>query len=111
MAVRATFTQLTRPAVLCFANRINYRRTSVACMASAAMPPARYHILTYQYVPDIVEKRGPYREAHIAAAKSKLDAGILVMAGMPSIKCLPAVGTADSHLPMERAKLHTCRCK
>eukprot|EP00877_Chromochloris_zofingiensis_P006344 jgi/Chrzof1/1963/Cz10g28040.t1 len=50
-------------------------------MASAAMPPARYHILTYQYVPDIVEKRGPYREAHIAAAKSKLDAGILVMAG------------------------------
>jgi uncharacterized protein YciI len=32
-------------------------------------------------VPDILEKRGPYREAHLAGARKHLDAGRLVAAG------------------------------
>ena len=28
-----------------------------------------YHVLKYNYVPDILDKRGPYREAHLAGAK------------------------------------------
>jgi uncharacterized protein len=40
-----------------------------------------YHILQYQYVPDILERRGPYRDGHLGAA-SKLEAeGKCVLAG------------------------------
>uniref|UniRef100_A0A7S0WYM2 YCII-related domain-containing protein n=1 Tax=Chlamydomonas leiostraca TaxID=1034604 RepID=A0A7S0WYM2_9CHLO len=56
------------------------RGTSVRCMASAAQAPT-YHILSYSYVKDILEKRGPYREAHLAAAQAKADQGLMVMAG------------------------------
>lgn len=48
-------------------------------MATAAGP--KYWLLNYTYVPDILEKRGPYREAHLAGAKKHLDAGRLVAAG------------------------------
>lgn len=59
------------------------RLTSVACMASAAAAPQgpKYFILNYTYVPDILERRGPYREQHLAGAKQQLEAGKLVMAG------------------------------
>jgi uncharacterized protein len=49
-------------------------------MASAAQPDT-YKILQYDYVPDILEKRAPHREAHLGAAKSMQQAGKLVMAG------------------------------
>jgi uncharacterized protein YciI len=48
-------------------------------MATAAGP--KYWLLNYTYVPDILEKRGPYREAHLAGAKQHLAAGRLVAAG------------------------------
>eukprot|EP00882_Tetradesmus_deserticola_P010557 GHRQ01011152.1.p1 GENE.GHRQ01011152.1~~GHRQ01011152.1.p1 ORF type:complete len:140 (+),score=44.32 GHRQ01011152.1:116-535(+) len=59
------------------------RHARVACMASAAGAAAgpKYFILNYTYVPDILEKRGPYREAHLAGANKQLKAGQLVMAG------------------------------
>ena len=41
----------------------------------------RHQILFYDYVEDILERRGPYREAHLAAIRSERDAGRLVMAG------------------------------
>jgi len=50
-------------------------------MATAAAAGPKYYLLNYTYVPDIVEKRGPYREAHLAGAKKHLDAGRLVAAG------------------------------
>lgn len=37
--------------------------------AAAASDPPKYAILTYDYVPDILEKRGPYRAEHLAAAQ------------------------------------------
>lgn len=49
-------------------------------MAAAAAGP-KYYLLNYTYVPDILEKRGPYREAHLAGAKKHLDAGRLVAGG------------------------------
>lgn len=54
-----------------------------AAAAAAGNAPAapKYWLLSYQYVPDILEKRGPYREQHLAGAKSHLDAGRLVAAG------------------------------
>ncbi|WIA13937.1 hypothetical protein OEZ85_002507 [Tetradesmus obliquus] len=53
----------------------------MASAAGAAAAGPKYYILNYKYVPDIVERRGPYREAHLAGANKKLEAGQLVMAG------------------------------
>ncbi|KXZ41290.1 hypothetical protein GPECTOR_574g619 [Gonium pectorale] len=50
-------------------------------MASAAAPPPKFFILEYKYVPDILEKRTPYRAAHIDGAKKQAEAGKMVMAG------------------------------
>lgn len=38
-------------------------------------------ILFYEYVPDILERRDPFREAHLAAARAALEDGGLVAAG------------------------------
>ncbi|GLC33199.1 hypothetical protein PLESTM_000035100 [Pleodorina starrii] len=50
-------------------------------MASAAAPPPKYFLLEYKYVPDILEKRTPFRAAHIDGAKKQAEAGKMVMAG------------------------------
>lgn len=59
------------------------RLTNVYCMATQAGAPAgpKYYILNYKYVSDILEKRGPHREAHLGAANKQLNAGKIVMAG------------------------------
>jgi uncharacterized protein YciI len=40
-----------------------------------------HRILFYDYVPDILERRGPYREAHLARIGTEREAGRVVMAG------------------------------
>lgn len=40
-----------------------------------------HHILFYDYVDDILERRGPHREAHLAGIRAEREAGRLVMAG------------------------------
>jgi uncharacterized protein len=40
-----------------------------------------YHVLQYNYVSDILERRGPYRAAHLEGANKMASAGKLVMAG------------------------------
>jgi uncharacterized protein len=40
-----------------------------------------HHILFYDYVEDIVERRGPYREAHLARIGTEREAGRVVLAG------------------------------
>ncbi|KAL4423016.1 hypothetical protein ABPG77_005496 [Micractinium sp. CCAP 211/92] len=57
-----------------------YRPTAVRAMASAA-PANSYTLLQYSYVPDILEKRGPYREQHLAGANKMAEQQKLVMAG------------------------------
>jgi uncharacterized protein YciI len=42
---------------------------------------ATHHILFYDYVEDIAERRGPYREAHLARIGAEREAGRVVMAG------------------------------
>jgi uncharacterized protein YciI len=41
----------------------------------------KHRILFYSYVDDILERRGPYREAHLAGIRAELEAGRVVMAG------------------------------
>lgn len=40
-----------------------------------------HHILFYEYVKDIVERRGPHREAHLQHIATAKDGGGVVMAG------------------------------
>jgi uncharacterized protein len=40
-----------------------------------------HHILFYDYVEDIADRRGPYREAHLERIRAERDAGRIVMAG------------------------------
>ena len=39
------------------------------------------YLLLYTYVDDMVERRGPHREAHLAAIRAERDAGHITMAG------------------------------
>jgi uncharacterized protein YciI len=41
----------------------------------------RRSILFYDYVPDIVDRRGPYREGHLSAIRTGKEEGRILMAG------------------------------
>jgi uncharacterized protein len=43
--------------------------------------PRVHHILFYEYVKDMLERRGPYRDAHLARIGAERDAGRIVIAG------------------------------
>jgi uncharacterized protein YciI len=43
--------------------------------------PETLHLLSYEYVPDIVELRVPHREGHLAAIARFHAAGTIVLAG------------------------------
>jgi uncharacterized protein YciI len=43
--------------------------------------PETLHVLLYDYVPDILERRAPHREAHLDLVRRLHDQGVLVMAG------------------------------
>ena len=43
--------------------------------------PEQLHILFYNYVPDVVERRAPYREGHLALIRRWHEEGRIVMAG------------------------------
>jgi uncharacterized protein YciI len=42
---------------------------------------ATHHILFYDYVADMAERRGPYRDAHLGRIRAEREAGRVVMAG------------------------------
>lgn len=57
------------------------RPSSRMVMAMAAKQDPEYHVLQYEYVPDILEKRDPYRAEHLEGAKQMAAQHKLVMAG------------------------------
>jgi uncharacterized protein YciI len=66
--------------------RASSRSACVASSAAAPPPPSpsgppKCFLLTYKYVADILERRGPYREAHLAAASAQCAAGKMLLAG------------------------------
>jgi uncharacterized protein len=40
-----------------------------------------HHLLLYSYVEDMVDRRGPYREAHLERIRAERESGRVVMAG------------------------------
>ncbi|KAL3801707.1 hypothetical protein ACHAW5_010047 [Stephanodiscus triporus] len=57
--------------------------SSSSSTAQQAPPPTRY-LLSYDYVPDVLEKRGPYREGHLGLAKAMIEGGTCVSGGPTS---------------------------
>src|SRR5450759_2810122 len=56
--------------------------TPISLLVSEAMSEsASHHLLFYDYVEDILERRGPHREAHLARVAAERAAGRVVMAG------------------------------
>lgn len=43
--------------------------------------PTTHQILLYDYVPDVLERRAPHREAHLALLRDLHDQGLLLTAG------------------------------
>jgi uncharacterized protein len=43
--------------------------------------PATHHILFYEYVPDMVDRRGPHRDDHLALIRRWKEDGRIAMAG------------------------------
>jgi uncharacterized protein YciI len=43
--------------------------------------PVLHHVLFYDYVENVVERRAPFREAHLEVAREWKDDGRIVMAG------------------------------
>jgi uncharacterized protein YciI len=43
--------------------------------------PEDHHLLLYDYVADVSERRGPYREAHLARIAAEREKGRITMAG------------------------------
>lgn len=40
-----------------------------------------HHLLLYEYVAEVLERRGPYREAHLARVAAERVRGRIIMAG------------------------------
>ena len=47
-------------------------------------PPSTRYLLSYDYVPDVLERRGPYREGHLGLAKGMIGEGTCVSGGPTS---------------------------
>ncbi len=45
------------------------------------MSDQTHHLLLYDYVEDMLERRGPHREAHLDRIRAERDGGRIVMAG------------------------------
>ena len=49
--------------------------TTTSLMASTQ------YLLKYEYIPDVLEKRGPYREGHLGLAKKLIEEGTCLSGG------------------------------
>lgn len=50
-------------------------------MSVASLDPGTYLLLLYDYVPDVLERRDPYRADHLAHARAAKEHGHLVNIG------------------------------
>lgn len=102
---------LTSASILAFATSES-RQTFLGNMASfsttktnlqvsagdASSEPTKQYILRYDYIPDVLERRGPYREEHLALAKrSCISGGPTASTKNPSIPIGALFIFPDSH--------------
>eukprot|EP00803_Ostreobium_quekettii_P006076 evm.model.scf_554.6 EVM.evm.TU.scf_554.6 scf_554:74283-77515(+) len=56
------------------------RRCGLRCAAMAGSNP-KYYLLHYTYVPDILERRDPFRAKHLEQAQQEVEKGRILLAG------------------------------
>jgi uncharacterized protein YciI len=61
-----------------------------------------HHLLTYEYVENMLERRAPHREAHLAHVRAGREDGAIIMAGALGD---PPVGGALVFRDVDRAKV------
>lgn len=75
---------LQRASVLAFmASKGGLSPAATRSISSTTSLASTQYLLRYEYIPDVLEKRGPYREAHLGIAK-KLIAQGKCLSGGPS---------------------------
>jgi len=57
------------------------RALALSAVNAAAPSPPSYHVLQYKYVPDILDRRDPFRAEHLQGAKDMAAQRKIVMAG------------------------------
>jgi len=57
------------------------RALALSVVNAAAPSPPSYHVLQYKYVPDILDRRDPFRAEHLQGAKDMAAQRKIVMAG------------------------------
>jgi hypothetical protein len=63
--------------------------------------PKAHHLLLYEYVPDMAERRGPHREAHLDRLSGEREAGRITLAGAfdpPTGAALVFKGVSREHV-------------
>lgn len=64
-----------------------------------------FHVLFYDYVSDIVERRGPYRAEHLERIATERAEGRMVMGGPIGDPPQGAVFVFDAKVPVETVEL------
>lgn len=101
----ASLLALTRQSVS-FVHPSTLASPSQTSMRLFSTPPARY-LLSYEYIPDVLEKRGPYREGHLGLAKEMIEEGSCVSGG-PSLvpgESVPSGGEYRIYLNLKTTSL------
>ena len=76
--------------------------SAAAAAAAPAPAPKRFSLLFYSYVPDILERRDPFRASHIQGAKDAVARGEMRMAGALADPVDGAVFVFSPETPQER---------
>jgi uncharacterized protein len=106
------WTSLHRASVWAFvaAGTTGGRRRSICSSSTtllAAAGPAKQYLLRYDYIPDVLEKRGPHREGHLGLAKKLIDEGKCLSGGPtgPVDVSVPPTGALFIFTDVESAKM------
>jgi uncharacterized protein YciI len=78
-------------------------------MSSAGLPPGTYQLLVYDYVPDILERRDPYRAAHLEHAERARAAGRLLNLGAVGSPPSGAIFVFSSDASQEEIEAYAAR--
>lgn len=76
-------------------------------MTVPALPTGTYQVLTYDYVADVLERRDPYRPAHLEHARQAQRRGELVnvgAVGSPPVGALFVFADVDPSVVQEYAR-------
>jgi uncharacterized protein len=74
-SILAFVTSASRQSISSGSNMASISSTALKSTAAIPSEPAKRYVLRYNYVSDVLEKRGPYREEHLALAKRSCISG------------------------------------